>query len=182
MQASNGSRQQRPRDLKLPEQARPVMTQSGTRVLTQSGTRVLGGRRAPLDAQPDWWLEPKPPVYVHAKQKEEVIMPNSCMQMPRGCYRISHAVRVWYNCWIGLAGGAECLSLVRNLVHMIYTAGDLCIALTWQTAWEERFSTRKDVRLKCLEQSLESKRIRGSQAANVSSILPPPLILTEGNT
>lgn len=50
----------RQRDMRLSDQG-----------FSRSGTRIVGNRRRQLDREPEWWIEPRPPMYVHQDQKEQ---------------------------------------------------------------------------------------------------------------
>jgi hypothetical protein len=56
----------RQRDMRLSDQG-----------FSRSGTRIVGNRRRQLDREPEWWIEPRPPMYVHQDQKEQVIYQQS---------------------------------------------------------------------------------------------------------
>jgi len=65
--ASSAPRQQpKQRELKLPERS---FTLSGTHVVSVAGSRRRAA--ASMNTEPDWWMEPRAPMYVHPNQKEQ---------------------------------------------------------------------------------------------------------------
>lgn len=65
------------------------------------GTVTVGGRRraaAAMTQEPDWWMEPRAPMYVHPSQKEQVPPSQTGPTGAHGCRpdldpsKLSHAI------------------------------------------------------------------------------------------